>query len=221
MATTTLGGALAGIISAAADAAASAATSTVRGPTPRTTAYPYGYPYSNPNSYVYYSNNAAIIAAALVVGFYVLGGIIFTICYCVRQKRRKAWYGPMAKYYRDIKQGGASHYPVGTTYSTPYNPPAHYQTHSSRSNGSYTAVGHGGANVPLMYSNDHDQEAGFHPKHQSTNPFGTPYSTNNPLPESSYGQGGLGYQTAAKHDSYGPPQGAPPFASYNGRPQGY
>ncbi|CAG7851031.1 SubName: Full=Uncharacterized protein {ECO:0000313/EMBL:CCA74084.1} [Serendipita indica DSM 11827] len=181
--------------------------------------------YYGSNTYTYYDPKIGLIVAILIFALYGLGAIIFAICYCVRQKRRKAWYGPMAKYYRELKLGGPSHYPMNASYNTPYTPPTHYQD-PSHSYPPHPAHGQGGATTPLMHNNDHDHDDSVH----NTNPFNTPYastySSHVPPPDASYAQGGLGYQTQGMYggqsNPYGPPAGPPPPSGpYKGHAEAY
>lgn len=204
-----------------------------------TAANPYSYSYNDPYTYGDYPYNiggyyaAATTAWAIYVGvlagIYALMIIIGGIVYYIRQKRRRAWYGPMAQYYRQRGVGGyQGNYAAGGSYqppfnSTPYNP------------------GAGAAGVPLLYQNEANMGAQSpHAKHASlygssaspapstqyqppppeANPFSTPYATPNeiqyqPPPQHGTGTGSFG------GPPQGPPQGPPPGAGYGAGYRGH
>jgi hypothetical protein len=195
-------------------------------------------PYTNTidtNPYywnAYYSTGVAAYAVVLGVmfGLYGLLGITVGVFYFIRQKRRRAWYGPMAQYYRQSGVGGyqgnyASGGGGGGGVGQPYQPP--YQT-------PYKAEVSG---APLLYNNEPNAPRSPPTTHTSlytggsspgpgaynaayqppppasgTNPFNTPYPTPGDQP----------YQPPPTNSMYGaPPPGAGGASGYKGHAEVY
>lgn len=46
------------------------------------------------------------IVVGVILGLYALLAITIIVVYFMRQKKRKAWYGPMGQYYAGLRNGG-------------------------------------------------------------------------------------------------------------------
>ncbi|KAG8827872.1 hypothetical protein FRC19_011573 [Serendipita sp. 401] len=159
------------------------------------------------------------IYIAVLVGIYVLAGLVLLVVYVVRQKRRKAIYGEIARYQRSLRMG--NYYPPANNYGYPppgnalggvYQPPHAPLLHNNEPNvpGSPSAGGHvslpSSTPGPVHSSSPYGyHNTGFPPQPPNANPFITPNASTAGL---EYSQGGLGYQTQA-HPAYAPPSGPP------------
>jgi hypothetical protein len=81
----------------------------------------------------------------ILFGSYALLGITVGIVYWMRQKRRKAWYGPMAQYYRQSGVGGYQGNYASGGAGQPYQPAIYQPPMPFKAEA---------AGAPLLYNNE-------------------------------------------------------------------
>ncbi|PVF95105.1 hypothetical protein CPB86DRAFT_788394 [Serendipita vermifera] len=201
--------------------------STTRGftfTTPSYTGYPYNYPYYDYGPAV----NVAAIVCGVIFGLYALVLIAVVAAYFIRQNKRKAWYGPMARYYAAQRGFGGGQPGYGQPMVAPYAPnqntaagvpllynPANYNSGTPVPNSAYPNTPSTNYQIPPNMTGTTSNQSYQPPPPEGYTGAPTPVGYQPPPAD----QGGMYGGVPNTNSVYGaPPQGPPNTTSMYGTP---